>query len=169
MQRRDLGAHLHPQLGVEVRERLVHQEDARLADDRAPHRDALTLSTGQLARAALEVRLEAEHLGDLVHPTVAFCLRHARDAQRKGDVGRDREVRIERVVLEDHRDVTLLRREIGHLTLADPDAARVDLLEPGEHAQRCRLSGARRADEHEELAVGDLESSASTAGASVPS
>jgi len=31
----DLGAHLHAQLRVEVRERLVHQEDLRLADNGA--------------------------------------------------------------------------------------------------------------------------------------
>src|SRR5207245_1978828 len=46
----DLGTHLHAQLRVEVRERLVHEEDLRLAHDRAPHRDALALTAGQLAR-----------------------------------------------------------------------------------------------------------------------
>ena len=35
-----------------------------------------------------------------------------------------------------------------------PDA---DLLEPGDHPQRRRLAAARRADEHDELALGDLE------------
>ena len=32
-----------------------------------------------------------------------------------------------------------------------------DLLEPGDHPQQGGLAAARRADEHEELAVGDLE------------
>ena len=32
-----------------------------------------------------------------------------------------------------------------------------DVLEPGDHAQRGRLAAARRADEHEELAVVDVE------------
>jgi hypothetical protein len=40
----DLGAHLHPQLRVEVRQWLVHQERMRFANDRAPHRDALPLA-----------------------------------------------------------------------------------------------------------------------------
>jgi hypothetical protein len=48
LQRGDLGAGLQPQLRVEVRERLVHQEDLRLAHDRAAHRDALALAAGQL-------------------------------------------------------------------------------------------------------------------------
>ena len=50
----DLGARLDAQLGVEVGERLVHQEDGRLADDRPAERDALALAAGQLLRLALE-------------------------------------------------------------------------------------------------------------------
>ena len=37
------------------------------------------------------------------------------------------------------------------------DLARRDVLEPGEHAQQRRLSAARRADEDDELAIGDVE------------
>ena len=48
---RAIGAHRHAQLRVEVRERLVHQEGRRLADDRAAHRDALPLAAGELRRA----------------------------------------------------------------------------------------------------------------------
>src|SRR6187401_2773925 len=50
LQARDVGAHLDAQLGIEVRERLVHQERLRLADDRPAHRDALTLPAGELLR-----------------------------------------------------------------------------------------------------------------------
>ena len=45
----DLGAHLEPQLGVEVGERLVHQHQRRLDDDRARDGDALLLAAGELA------------------------------------------------------------------------------------------------------------------------
>jgi hypothetical protein len=68
----DLGAHLHPQLGVEVGQRLVEQEHLRIADDRAAHGDALALAAGELPRIAIEIGLEAEDvrrlpdtLGDL--------------------------------------------------------------------------------------------------------
>ena len=65
---RDLGSHLHAQLGVEVRQRLVHQEHLGVADDRAPHRDALALAAGQVGGLAVEMLLEVEDLrglGDL--------------------------------------------------------------------------------------------------------
>ena len=63
MQLLDLRAHLHAQLGVEVRERLVEQEHLRIAHDGAAHGDALALAAGELARIALEQGVEAEDLG----------------------------------------------------------------------------------------------------------
>jgi hypothetical protein len=52
-----LAAHLHAHLGVEVRERLVEEQDLGLRGDRARHRDALLLAAGQLRRAPVgEVR-----------------------------------------------------------------------------------------------------------------
>ena len=59
----DLGAHLHAQLGVEVRQRLVEQEHLRIAHDGAAHGDALALAAGELARIAVEQGAEAEDLG----------------------------------------------------------------------------------------------------------
>ena len=47
----DLDAHLHAQLRVEVRQRLVEQEHRGLAHDRAAHRDALALAARELRAA----------------------------------------------------------------------------------------------------------------------
>ena len=77
--------------------------------------------------------------------------------KRKADVRRHREIRIQRVVLEDHRDVALLGREVGDVAVADEDRPGVDLLEAGEHPQRRRLSGAGWAHQHHELPVGDVQ------------
>jgi hypothetical protein len=66
-------------------------------------------------------------------------------------------VRIERVALEDHRDVALLRCQIVDDPLANPDLAFADLLEPGQHAERSRLPATRRPDKHHQFAVGNVE------------
>ena len=63
MQRLDLGPHLHPQLGVEVGQRLVEQEHLRIAHDRPAHRHALALAAGELARVAVEQVAEAQDVG----------------------------------------------------------------------------------------------------------
>ena len=62
----DLGAHVDPQLGVEVGERLVEQEDLRVAHDGAAHRHALALPAGELARPAFEQVLDLQDGGGVV-------------------------------------------------------------------------------------------------------
>jgi hypothetical protein len=68
-----------------------------------------------------------------------------------------RHVRVERVVLEHHGDVAVLGRHVVDHAVADGDLAAGDLLEPGDHAQQRGLAAARRADQHDELAVLDVE------------
>ncbi len=77
LQLRDLGPHLHAKLGVEVGQRLVHQEGPRLAHDRPAHRHPLPLAAGQLPRLALKVGLELEDPRGLGHPLLHLGLRHA--------------------------------------------------------------------------------------------
>ena len=66
-------------------------------------------------------------------------------------------MRVESVVLEHHRDVAILRRQVGDVAVADVDAALGNLFEASEHTKRGGLTTAGRADENHELAVLDLE------------
>ena len=63
MQAEDVRSGLDAELGVEVGERLVHEEDRRFADDGAAEGDALALAAGELARLAVEVAGEVEDRG----------------------------------------------------------------------------------------------------------
>ena len=60
MEARDLGAGLDAQLGVEVGQRLVHEEHGGLADDGPAEGDALALAAGELLGLAVEQLLELE-------------------------------------------------------------------------------------------------------------
>ena len=144
-------------LGVEVRQRLVHEEDLRGADDRAAHGHPLALTTGESLRLALEIRLEVEDLGSFLDALADLGLLDAGDLQGEAHVVGDRHVRIERVVLEDHRHVAVLGREVGDVPVTDPDLALVDLFETGEHAQGGGLATAGGADDDEELTVFDVD------------
>ena len=144
---------LDAQLGVQIREGLVHEEDGRLACDRPADGDALTLSAGELLRFSLQELPDAEHLGDLVDPALDHLLGDAAQPQAISDVVVHAHVRIERVVLKDHGDVAVLRRDVVHEALADEDAPAGLLLEPSEHPQRGGLAATRRAHEHQELRV----------------
>jgi hypothetical protein len=150
-------AHLDAQLRVEVRERLVHQERTRLADDRAAHRDALALAAGQRPRALLQHVRQAEHRRRSLDPRHTLTARHLSQLQAEGHVVERAHVRVERVVLEDHRDVAVLRRQPVHDVIADANRPLGDVLEPGDHPQRRGLAAAGRTDEDNELPVADLE------------
>jgi hypothetical protein len=154
---RELGAQLHAQLRVQVRQRLVHQEHLRLTDDRAAHRHALALATREGARLALQELLEAEDPGRVLNATVDLVLRHLLEPQPEGDVVVDRQVRVERVALEDHGDVAIARGNVVDDALADSHDSLRHFLEAGDHAQGGRLAAAGRADEHHELPVGNAE------------
>ncbi len=153
----DLRAHLHAELGVEVGERLVEEEHGRLAHDGAADGHALALPAGELLRLAVQHRLQPEDGGGLAHAPVDLGLRVLAHLEPEGEVLVDRHVRVERVALEHHRDVALLRREVVDDTVADGERPARDRLQPGDHPQQRALAAARRADEHEELPVLDGE------------
>ncbi len=87
---------------IERRERLVEQQDLRVACERSRERDALALAARELSRARAGEVGDPEPLhqggGLLLAPEL--------------DVLRDREVREQRVVLEDHADRPILGGEI---------------------------------------------------------
>ncbi|MDF2808962.1 MAG: hypothetical protein K0S43_3908 [Cellulosimicrobium sp.] len=159
LEARDLGAGLPAQLGVEVRQRLVEEERLRVAHDRATHRDALALAAGEVRGLAVQVLAQVEHVGgalDLPADLLLVVLALG-EPERERDVLGHREVRVERVVLEHHREVALARRLLVDARAVDVELAGRDVLEPDDHAQDRRLPRAGRPDEDDELAVGDVE------------
>ena len=75
------------------------------------------------------------------------------DAQPEADVVGHGHVREQRVGLEDHAHVALVGRQVRDVLAVDLDAARVGVLEAGDHAQRRRLAAAGRPEEGDELAA----------------
>ena len=157
VQQLQLRSHLHAQLGVEVRERLVEEEHVRLAHERPGEGDALPLTTGELVRPAREQLLAADDRRGLAHPRRGVSLGHVADEQPEADVLGHVEVREERVALEDHRHVPAAGAQLGDVASADQDPAGRRLLEPGDEAQQRRLPAARRPQDDEELAVAHLQ------------
>ncbi len=154
---RDLGSHLDAELRVEVRERLVHEERLRIAHDRAAHRDPLALTAGERPRLLLQRLREPQNPCGFADATVDLVFRETAHLEGEAHVLVRIHVWIERVVLEDHRDVAILRREVVHDLSVDLDGARGDRLETRHHPERGRLPAPRRPDEDDELAGCDLE------------
>jgi len=79
--------------------------------------------------------------------------RHSLHLQSEGDVLEDRQVRIERIALKDHRDVAISRRDLVDDSFADRDRALADLLQAGDHPKSRRLAASGRPDDDDEFAV----------------
>ena len=152
-----LGTHRRAKLGIEVRERLVEQEDRGIAHDGAAQRDTLLLPAGERLGLARQHLGDAEGLGHLLNAPVDLVPRRLAQLEREAEILCDRHVGIERVGLEDHRDVPVLRVDPRDVVLADDDLAGRDLLQPGDHPKRRGLAAARRADQHHQFAAVDGE------------
>src|SRR3954469_11004300 len=157
LQRGDLRTGGDAELGVEVRQRLVHEEDLRLTHDGAAHGDTLALTAGERLRLAVQVLAQVEDLRGLLDLLADLRLVDAGDLEREAHVVGDRHVRVQRVVLEHHGDVPVLGRQVRDVAVTDADGAGVDVLQAREHPQGGGLSAARRADQDEELAVLDVD------------
>src|SRR6267378_3882476 len=112
-----------PELSVEVGKRFVEQEYGRLADDGAGQCDALPLTSGKLARLAIEERANTQKRGRPLDLFLMEFFLYVLGLQRKGNVLVDREVRIERITLEDHGDAAVAGTEVVNHLSADKDFA----------------------------------------------
>ena len=153
----DLRTQRDAQLGIEVRERLVEEEDAGLDRHRSREGDALLLATGQLRRPSRPQPVEVDQGQRLLDRTLEGIAGSAAEPQPVGDVLEHGEVREQGVGLEDHAHLTLVRRATGDIGSVDEDPSRRRRLETGNHPQRRRLSAARRAEEGDERAATQLE------------
>ena len=123
-----------------VREVTVEQEDGWITHDCAAEGHALTLAAGERPRLALEEAFDPQNTGGFVHPPANFLLRQFAQRKTKGHVVVDSHVRIKGVGLEDHRDVTVLGRNVINQPVANEDATFGYLLKAGQEPQRGRFS-----------------------------
>ena len=121
--------HLHPhllaQLGVEVAEGLVEQQQIRLVDERAAERQALHLAAAQQrGRAASRVPQvdQVEHARRPCRGRTAFA--RPRSGERIGHVLEHGHVRPDRVGLEHHAEVARVRRHEEPARARRPPAGR---------------------------------------------
>ena len=157
MQTADERTRLHPQLRVQVRKRLIHQEDGGLANDRAADRHALALTAGELTGAAIQQVPNAELIRGFVHALVNDLLGRLAQLQAKSHVVVDSHVRIQCVALEDHRDIAIFGRHIVDHAVTNEDLALGDLFQASEHPKARRFAAAGRTDKYEKLFILDLD------------
>ena len=108
----DFQPRLRAQLGIQVRQRLVKQKHLGLAHDGAAHGHALALPARELARRALQQVPQLQNGGGLVHAGANFLFGHLGNFQAVSHVFKNAHVRIQRVILKNHRNIPLRRLQL---------------------------------------------------------
>jgi hypothetical protein len=144
-------------LGVERAEGLVEQQHLGPVGERARDCDALLLAARELGRQAIVHAFERDQLQQLLAPGQAIGTLHAPDAEREFDVVRDAHVPEQGVVLEHEADAAIARRDAGDVAPVQGHPPVVDLDQARDRAQQRALAAARGTEQHEELALLDLD------------
>ena len=116
-------AHLDAQLEVEVGQRLVEHQDARLEHQRAGDRDALLLAARKLRREARAHPGRSTSCRTRPTRSAISDLAEAAQPQSEGDVVEHRQMREQRVVLEHQADIAAVRRLVVEPLAVQPDRA----------------------------------------------
>jgi NAD(P)-dependent dehydrogenase (short-subunit alcohol dehydrogenase family) len=158
LQALDLAAHGDAQLGVEVGQRLVEQEDGRLADDGAAHGDALALAAGERLRLAVEILpISSMRAASVTRASISafgvlrFFRPYSRFWRRRSYADRARSSGTP----WRYRDRPVL--DVVDDAVADLHLPFRDAFKAGDHAQQRGLAAAGGADQDDELAVGEGE------------
>ncbi len=157
VQAADLRTHCGTELGVQVGQRLVEQEYGGVTHHRAAQGDTLALAAGKRFRLAVEQVLQVECLCGFVYLAVDFVFRNLLQAKAERDIFIYSHMRIQRVVLEYHRDIAVLRGNVVNNAVADIQLTVADIFQAGDHAQGGRFAAAGRADQNDEFFVLNLK------------
>jgi len=93
-------------------------------------------SSNRKTSPPVEQFLDAQDARGLPHTAIDLCLLEPAQHEPECHILVHGHVRIQRVVLEDHRDVAILGRDVVDTPAADVNFAAGRLLESGDHAQR---------------------------------
>jgi len=153
----DFGTHLHAELGVQVGQRFVHEEDLGFTHDGAAKGDALTLAAGQSRGFPIQQILDAKDAGGFVDAIGNFRLGDLAQLQAKRHVIKHGHMGIQRVTLEHHGYIAVLGRYVVAAFVSDIEITRGNLFQTGDHTQRCGFAAAGGAHQNDELFICDIK------------
>ncbi len=154
------------QLRVEVGQRLIEQQQARLVDQRAGNRYALLLTTRELIGIAVGQLAEFEPIKHVAGALLALGRGNAADAQRIGDVLLHRHMRPQRIGLEHIADIALLGGHVdgfrGRIddVVTEADFAAGWLVQPADEVEQRGLAATARSQQRGERAGRHCEADA---------
>ena len=153
----ELGTHFQPQQGIQVAERLVHQQHLGPHRNGPRHGDALPLSTAHFAGETVQHVFDMQQGGGIPDPFVDLVLVELVHLQSKGDVVIHGHMWEDGITLEDHGDLALARRQVSDIPPSDADAPLIRHSQTGNGTQQSRLAAAAWTQQDDKFLVFDGE------------
>ena len=132
----ELRAHLQAQQSIQVAERLIHEQHFGTHGDCPRHRHTLALTATHLTGIAVKHVLDVQQRRGIMDALVDLILIELVHLQSEGDIVIHGHMREDCIALEDHRDLALARRQIGHIPPADANPPLVRHAQAGNRAQQ---------------------------------
>ena len=133
----DLLARPQAQARVQIGQRLVQKQDARPFDQRPRNGDPLLLSARQLGGLAIQQGFDlhkaCRRLRPRVHLLLGELIRALEILKREQDILPDRQVRVQRIVLEYQPHAAFLGRQVRHVILPEEYLPLRRLQQPADH------------------------------------
>ena len=155
LQGADIPAQVHPQFGIQIGKRLIHQEHLGTDNQRPGQAHTLLLPAAQLMRHALCVFIQLHRRQDRRNPLAYFGGRHLLLNQAKGHVIEHAQVRKHCIVLEHHADVPLVRAQMSDRISFDQNLPGVLLMKTGDGSQQGGFPAPTRAKQGKERTAVD--------------
>ncbi len=152
-----LGSHACTELCVKVGERLVKKEYLGVTNDSTAESNSLLLTTGKSLGTSLKKVRDIKDSCSLLNASLDLLLGNLTKLKTECHVVKYGHVRIKSVVLEHHRDISVLRSYVVNVSVAYLELALGDLLKTCDHTKGGRLTASRGTNEDKELLISDLE------------
>ena len=136
-------AHLHAKLCIQVRQRLIEEQNLRTYDHRSGQCNTLLLATGKLGRSAIRHRGQVHCSKCNIDLFLDFRCALLSQMQAVGHILTHAQVREQRVGLEHHRHGSLVRWDNHHVFAIEHDLTRSRIFEARNHTQGRGLAAAR--------------------------
>ncbi len=146
-------AELQAHGSVEVGQWFVKKKNPRLPNQRAAQRDTLAFAAGERRRFSFQKRREIQHFRRAVHPALNLVLRKPPQHQPESEIFKHGQVRQQRVILKNHRNVAVARRHARQWPPVEGNAPRIRRFQTGDHPQRGRFAATGRSHDDQKLAI----------------
>src|ERR1700729_2609811 len=104
---------------IQSAQRFVQEKNTRFGNQRSSDCHALLFSSTERVRIAVQQVLNAEQLGNIIYPATGMLAIALLISQSEGEIASHIQVRKQQVILVNHADAPLFRRQPRYFSLAD--------------------------------------------------